>query len=161
MPLYESVMIARPDISTAQMDTLTEGMATIIKDNGGDVKKTEYWGLRNLAYRIKKNRKGHYALMNIDAPAAAVQEMERNMRISEDVLRYLTVRVEELEEGPSIAMQSRGSRDDRGGRGRDRDDRGGRDRDRDRDRGRPPPQQAAPSEGASAPSESADEGGDK
>ena len=128
MPFYESVMIARPDISTAQMDTLAESMATIIKENGGEVKKTEYWGLRNLAYRIKKNRKGHYSLMNIDAPPAAVQEMERNMRISEDVLRYLTVRVDELDEEQSIIMQNRGSRDDRGGRGGrgGRDDRGGR-----------------------------------
>src|SRR5690606_9581913 len=93
------------------------------------VGKREYWGLRSLAYRIKKNRKGHYMLMNIDAPAAAVAEMERLMRINEDVIRYLTVRVDELEEGPSAMMRSR-DRDDRERRGpRDRDDRGFRDRD--------------------------------
>lgn len=132
MPLYENVFIARPDISAAQVETLTENMSNIIKENGGNVTKSEYWGLKNLAYRIKKSRKGHYSLLNIDAPAGAVSELERNMRISEDVIRYLTVRVEELEEGPSIAMQSRGGRDERGPRGRGgRDDRGPRDRDRE------------------------------
>lgn len=135
MPFYENVFIARQDISSTQVEALAETLATIISENGGQVTKREFWGLKNLSYRMKKNRKGHYVLLNIDAPAAAVHEMERNMRISEDVLRYLTIRVEELEEGPSAMLQSRhrdrDERDGRGGRDRDRDGRGGRDRDRD------------------------------
>ena len=121
MPLYESVFIARQDISAAQVDGLTEQFSALLRDNGGEVRKKEYWGLRNLAFRIKKNRKGHYVLFNIDAPPAAVAEMERNMGISEDVIRFLTVRVDTLEEEPSIVLRSKGSRDDRHGR------RGGRD----------------------------------
>ncbi len=113
MPLYESVFIARQDISSQQVEGLTETLGKIIADNGGEIAKSEYWGLRNLAYRIKKNRKGHYVLFNIDAPPAAIQEYERNMRISEDVLRYLTIRVDELEEGPSTQMQSRHAREER------------------------------------------------
>ena len=113
MPLYESVFIARQDISSQQVEGLTERLGKIIADSGGEVAKSEYWGLRNLAYRIKKNRKGHYVLFNIDAPPAAIQEFERNMRISEDVLRYLTIRIDELEEGPSIQMQSRHAREER------------------------------------------------
>ncbi len=113
MPLYESVFIARQDVSSQQVEGLTENFGKIIADNGGEIAKSEYWGLRNLAYRIKKNRKGHYVLFNIDAPPAAIQEFERNMRISEDVLRYLTIRVDELEEGPSIQMQSRHAREER------------------------------------------------
>ena len=113
MPLYESVFIARQDISSQQVEGLTETFGKIIADNGGEIAKSEYWGLRNLAYRIKKNRKGHYVLFNIDAPPPAIQEFERNMRISEDVLRYLTIRVDELEEGPSIQMQSRHAREER------------------------------------------------
>ncbi len=120
MPLYENVFIARQDISGAQVDALSDGFAQLIADNGGEVKKREYWGLRNLAYRMRKNRKGHYVLMNLAAPAPAIAELERTMRINEDVLRYLTIRVDLLEEGPSAIMQSRGSRDDRGRRG-DRD----------------------------------------
>lgn len=123
MPLYENVFIARQDISGAQVDALADGFTQLITDNGGEVKKREYWGLRNLAYRMRKNRKGHYVLLNLDAPPPAIAELERTMRINEDVLRYLTIRVEALEEGPSAVMQNRGSRDDRGGR---------RDRDRDR-----------------------------
>src|SRR5208282_202956 len=102
------------------VEALAEGFAGIVAQAGGKVTKREYWGLRNLAYRVKKNRKGHYMLFNLDAPPAAVNELERNMRISEDVLRYLTVRVEALEEGPSAVMQNR----DRGDR--DRGDRGDR-----------------------------------
>src|SRR5258707_13900495 len=128
MALYESIFIARQDISTTQTEALTEQFSQIIADNGGAVSKKEYWGLKSLAFRIKKNRKGHYVLLNIDAPAAAVIEMERNMRINEDVTRYRTVKVEALEEGPSAIMQGR----DRGDR--DRGDRGDRDRDRDRPR---------------------------
>src|SRR3546814_12139057 len=117
MPLYESVFIARQDIASAQVDGLADNFTKIVTDNGGSVQKREYWGLRNLAYRMKKNRKGHYILFNIDAPAAAVHEMERNMRINEDILRYMTLRIEALREGPSPVMQGRGERDrDRGAR---------------------------------------------
>jgi len=128
MPLYENVFIARQDISGAQVDALADTFTQLIADQGGEVKKRESWGLRNLAYRMKKNRKGHYVLFNLDAPAAAIAELERTMRINEDVLRYLTLRVDELEEGPSSVMQSRGSREDRPRRS-DRDRYGeGRDR---------------------------------
>ena len=130
MPFYETVFIARQDATAAQVETLTESFAAIITEQGGKMTKKEYWGLRSLTYRIKKNRKGHYMLLNIDASPAAVKEMERNMRINEDVLRLLTVRVEALEEGPSAMLQSR-ARDDRPRRG-DRDDRGPRE-DRPRD----------------------------
>ncbi|MDR3498565.1 MAG: 30S ribosomal protein S6 [Parvibaculum sp.] len=125
MALYEHIFIARQDVSQQQVEALTEQLSTIIKDNGGTVGKTEYWGLRNLAFKVKKNRKGHYALMNIDAPAAAVAEMERQMGINEDVIRFLTVRVEEHETGPSAMLQNRGGRDERRGGGNDRFDRGG------------------------------------
>lgn len=128
MPLYETVFIARQDISGPQVDALADQFTAIVTEQGGEVKKRESWGLRNLAFRIKKNRKGHYVLFNLDAPAPAVTEMERNMRLNEDILRYLTIRVEELEEAPSAVLQNRGRGDDR-----DRDrDRGYGDRDRDR-----------------------------
>jgi small subunit ribosomal protein S6 len=117
MPLYENVFIARQDISGAQADQLADTFTQLIAEQGGEVKKREYWGLRNLSYRMKKNRKGHYVLFNIDAPASAIAELERTMRINEDVLRYLTVRVDKLEEGLSPIMQSRGSREDRPRRG--------------------------------------------
>ena len=129
MPFYESVFIARQDISGAQTEALTETFSGIIAEQGGQVLKKEYWGLKSLSFRIKKNRKGHYVLLNIDAPAPAVVEMERNMRLNEDVLRYLTVRVDALEEGPSAMLQGRGERGERGGRRRDGeydDDRGER-----------------------------------
>ncbi|MGC2199505.1 MAG: 30S ribosomal protein S6 [Stellaceae bacterium] len=113
MPLYENVFIARQDISGSQVDALADNFVQLVSDNGGEVKKREYWGLRNLAYRMRKNRKGHYMLLNIAAPPAAVAELERTMRINEDVIRYLTIRVDSLEEGPSVVMQNRGSRDDR------------------------------------------------
>jgi small subunit ribosomal protein S6 len=129
MPLYETVFIARQDISAPQVETLTEELSNIIVQGGGTVSKKEFWGLRNIAYRVKKNRKGHYVLLNIDAPSAAVKEMERQMSINEDVLRTLTVRVEELEEGPSAMMQSKSSREDRPRRG------DGEDRPRREDRG--------------------------
>jgi small subunit ribosomal protein S6 len=119
MPFYENIFIARQDISTAQVEALADTFTNLVAENGGKVEKREYWGLRNLAYRMKKNRKGHYVLFNLDAPAAAVSELERNMRINEDVLRYMTIRVEELEAGQS-AMMRRSERDER---------------DRDRDRG--------------------------
>ena len=120
MPLYENVFIARQDISGTQVDALADTFTQLIAEQGGEVKKREYWGLRNLAYRMKKNRKGHYVLLNIEAPSAAIAELERTMRINEDVLRYLTLRVDEHEEGPSPVMQSRGSREDRPRRDRDR-----------------------------------------
>jgi small subunit ribosomal protein S6 len=128
MPLYENVFIARQDISGAQVDTLADQLTQLIADNGGEVKKRENWGLRNLAYRMNKNRKGHYVLFNIEAPAPAIAELERTMRINEDVLRYLTIKVDALEEGPSPVMLNRGSREDRPRRSdRDRyDDRGDR-----------------------------------
>ena len=113
MPLYENVFIARQDISGAQVDTLADQFTQLIADNGGEVKKRENWGLRNLAYRMNKNRKGHYVLLNVDAPSAAVKEFERQMSINEDILRYLTVRVDELEEGPSAVLQNKNQREDR------------------------------------------------
>ncbi len=111
MPLYESVFIARQDISASQVDNLADSFEQIIKDHGGSVARREYWGLRNLAYRIKKNRKGHYVLFNFDAPSEAIQEMERNMRLNEDVLRYLTIRIDKLREEPSPIMQGKGDRE--------------------------------------------------
>ena len=111
MALYENVFIARQEISGAQVDALSDQFTAVLTENGGAVKKKEYWGLKSLAYRIKKNRKGHYVLLNIEAPPAAVHEMERQMRINEDILRFLTVRVDELEEGPSAMLQSRGRED--------------------------------------------------
>ena len=112
MPFYESIFIARQDIPATQVETLASGFADIVRSNGGQVTKTEQWGLRNLAYRIKKNKKGHYVMFNLDAPPEAIAEFERNMRLNEDVLRFLTVRVEELEAGPSAIMrkEERGER---------------------------------------------------
>ena len=165
MPLYESTFIARPDISSQQVDGLAEQFREILTEAGGEIAKTEYWGLRSLAYRIKKNRKGHYYFMNIDAPAEAIDAMERTMRINEDVIRYLTVRVDEHDPNPAPLTQSRGrGRDGRGGRGggrwegRRRDDDGeGRRREGDGERGerrdRDGPrekQDAAPAEAAPA-----------
>ena len=125
MPYYENVFIARQDISSPQVDLMTEEFSKLVSDNGGEVPKTEYWGVRGLTYRIKKSRKGHYVLMNLDAPPDSVQELERQMRLHEDVIRYMTIRVDELEEGPSVMMQSRSGRGSRGDRG----ERGGRSRD--------------------------------
>ena len=127
MPLYEHVFMARQDISTAQMDTLTDQFKTIITDNGGSIGRTEYWGLKPLTYRIRKNRKAHYAILNITAPAPAVAEMERQMGINEDVIRFMTIRVEEHEEEPSVQMRAGRDRTDRPGGDRgDRNDRGPR-----------------------------------
>lgn len=116
MPYYETVLIARQDIASPQVDALADTLTKLLEDLGGRVTKREPWGLRTLTYRIRKNRKGHYVLFNIDAPPAAIHELERQMRINEDVLRYLTVRVDELEEGPSAMLQSRGGREERGRR---------------------------------------------
>ena len=123
MPLYEHVFLARQDVSSQQVEALVEQFKGVIEQNGGKVAKVEAWGVKSLTYRIRKNRKAHFTLMNIDAPPAAVAEMERQERINEDVLRTLTIRVDELEEVPSAMMQKR----DRGDR---RDDRGGRFGDR-------------------------------
>ena len=112
MPLYENVFLVRPDVSAQQVEALAQAFSDTITENGGKVTKIEHWGLRNLTYRVKKSRKAHYVLFNIDAPALAIQNLEKSMRISEDVLRSLTVRVDELEEAPSAMMQNKG-RDDR------------------------------------------------
>ena len=132
MPLYEHVLIARQDLSNTQAEGLIEHFSTVLADNGGKVVENEYWGVRTLAYKINKNRKGHYAFLRSDAPSAAVQEMERLARLHDDVMRVMTVRVDKHEEGPSVQMQKRDDRD-RGERG-DRGDRGDRPRG-DRDRG--------------------------
>jgi len=129
MALYEHVFLARQDVTAQQVEAMTETYKAVIEANGGAVTKVEYWGVKTLAYRIKKNRKAHYALFNLDAPAAAVAEMERQMAINEDVIRCMTVRVEELEEGPSAMLQRR-DREDRPDRG-ERGDRGPRRRDRE------------------------------
>ncbi len=118
MPLYEHVFLARQDASTQQVEELTAQMTGVVEKAGGKVTKTENWGVRSLTYRMNKNRKAHFVLLNIDAPSAAIAEIERQERISEDVIRYLSVRVEEHEEGPS-AMMRKADRD------RERDDRGG------------------------------------
>ena len=130
MALYEHVLLARQDVSAQQVEALVEQFKGILEANGGSVAKVEYWGVKSLGYRIRKNRKAHYTLLNIEAPSAAVLEMERQMRINEDVLRFMTVKVEELEEGPSAMLQKR-DREDRPERGGDRFDRGPR-RDRPR-----------------------------
>lgn len=131
MPFYEHTLIARPDLTSQQAQTLGETIAQLVAEQGGKVTKTEYWGLRNLAYRVKKNRKGHYLHFNIDAPAAAITELERTERINEDVLRYLTVRVDELDDGPSPVMLAKASRDERSRR--DREFRGERESKGERD----------------------------
>src|SRR5690348_15304896 len=129
MPLYEHVFLARQDASTQQVEELTAQVTGIVEGLGGKITKTENWGVRSLTYRMNKNRKAHFVLLNIDAPSAAIAEIERQERISEDVIRYLSVRVDELEEGPSAMMRKADrdrERDDRGGGFRgDRDDRGG------------------------------------
>lgn len=122
MPLYEHVLMGRQDISSQQFEGMVDTFSAIVKDNGGSVEKTEHWGLKNLAYKIKKNRKAHFVLINFDAPHAAIAEMERQMSLSTDVIRFFTLKVDELESGPS-AMMRRSDRDDRRGPRRDRDDR--------------------------------------
>jgi small subunit ribosomal protein S6 len=130
MPLYEHVYLARQDLSQQQVDELTAQYKGVIEQLGGTVAKVEYWGVKSLTYRIRKNRKAHFTLLNLDAPPAAVTEVERQQHINEDVLRAMTVRVEELEAGPSAMMRKvdrdRDRDERRGERRRDRDDRGGR-----------------------------------
>jgi len=144
MPLYEHVYLARQDTSAQQVDELTAQLKGVIEGLGGSIKKTEYWGVKSLSYRLRKNRKAHFTLLDIDAPSPAINEIERLERLNEDVLRYLTIRVDAHEEGPSAMMrraerdrdreERRGERGERGERG-DRGERGERgDRPRDRDR---------------------------
>ena len=160
MPLYEHVFLSRQDVSAQQVEELTAQFTGIAEQMGGKIAKTEQWGVKSLSYRLRKNRKAHFTLLNLEAPSAALNEIERQERLSEDVLRYLTVRVGEHEEGPSAMMRkSDRDRDERGGGGfRDRDrggfrgdrERGGfrgdreRGGDRDRDREARPPRDEAP-----------------
>src|ERR1700692_2001951 len=143
MPLYEHVYLARQDASTQQVEELTAQLKGVIEGLGGTISKNEYWGVKSLSYRLRKNRKAHFTLLNVNAPPAAINEIERLERLNEDVLRYLTIRVEEHEEGPSAMMRRaerdrdrddrRGDRGDRfGDRGDRFGDRGARPRDRDR-----------------------------
>ena len=124
MPLYEHVYLARPDVSAQQVEDLATQFKGVVEGLGGNVTKTEYWGLKSLSFRVNKNRKAHFMLLNLDTPPAAIVEIERQERINEDILRFMTVRVEELEEGPS-AMMRKVERDERRDRG-DRFDRGDR-----------------------------------
>jgi len=147
MPLYEHVYLARQDLSAQQVEELTTQLSGVIAQQGGKVTKTEYWGLKSLTYRMRKNRKAHMTLLNVEAPPAALTEIERQERLNEDVLRYLTIRVEELEEGPS-AMMRKSDRDDRD-RG-DRGDRGDRPRSDRRPRREEGEEEAAVTETAAA-----------
>ncbi|HSM41001.1 MAG TPA: 30S ribosomal protein S6 [Afifellaceae bacterium] len=123
MSFYEHVFLARQDVSGQRVDELVEQFKGVIEAGGGSVGKVEYWGLKNLPFRINKNRKAHYSLMNLDAPHEAVAEMERQMGLNEDVIRFMTVRVEELEDEPSVQMQKK-ERDERRRRERERSDDG-------------------------------------
>jgi small subunit ribosomal protein S6 len=161
MPLYEHVFLARQDVSAQQVEELTAQIKGVLEQMGGKVTKTEQWGVKSLAYRLRKNRKAHYVLLNVDAPSAALNEVERQERLNEDVLRYITIRVDEHEEGPSAMMRKvdrdreredrgfgfRGDRDRGGGGGgfrgdRDRDRGGGGGFRGDRDRDSRPPRDA-------------------
>ena len=150
MPLYEHVFLARQDVSAQQVEELTAQIKGVIEQLGGKVAKTEQWGVKSLSYRLRKNRKAHFTFMNVDGPSAAINEIERQERLNEDVIRYLSVRVDEHEEGPSAMMRKVDrdrDRDERGGGFRDRERGGFRDRDRDRDRDRGehrPPREGRP-----------------
>jgi small subunit ribosomal protein S6 len=158
MPLYEHVFLSRQDVSAQQVEDLTAQLKGVVEQMGGKIAKLEQWGVKSLSYRLRKNRKAHFTFMNLDAPPAVINEIERQERLNEDVLRYLTVRVDEHEEGPSVMMRKVDrdrdrDRDDRGGGFRDRDRGGYRDRDRgergehrrDRDN-RPPRDEVAPAD---------------
>ena len=110
MAIYECVYIARQELTAAQTEQLSKDLTKIVSSNSGEIKKQEYWGLRNLAYKIRKNRKGHYTMFHIEAPASAIEELERNMRLNEDILRYLTVKIDKLPDGPSVMMTARPDR---------------------------------------------------
>ena len=160
MRLYESVFIARQDVSTQLVESLTKDFSAIIENGGGKIHKHEYWGLRALAYRVKKNRKGHYVMLNIEADNDTLREFERIMGLNEDILRFMNISIEEVEEGPSVMMQAqkaerspRGERSDRGDRG-NRGDRGG-DRGGDRD-AKPAPASDADSEATAETATKAD-----
>ena len=124
MPLYEHIFMARQDVTPQQVEAMVDQYKGVIEQNGGSVDKTEMWGVKSLAYRIKKNRKAHFTMFNLNAPAPAVAEMERQMRINEDILRFMTIKVEELETEPSVMMQKR-DRDERKDRERRERDGGG------------------------------------
>jgi small subunit ribosomal protein S6 len=126
VPLYEHVYLARQDLAPAQVEALTEGFTKIVTDAGGQLASQEYWGLRSIAYRIAKNRKAHYVLLNIEAPAPAILELERQASLSEDIIRYMTVRVDKLETEPSAMMRKADKRDREDGERGDRGDRGDR-----------------------------------
>lgn len=121
MSLYEHVFICRQDISQQQVESLTENLTAILSEQGGSVEKTEYWGLRSLAYRVKKNRKGHYSLLNITADHSAISEMERQMSLNDDILRFMTIRVDEHDTEPSAPLSSK-NKDERKRRGSDYND---------------------------------------
>ena len=147
MPLYEHVFLARQDLSSAQVEALVEQTRELVEGQGGSLGRIESWGVKSLQYRIDKNRKAHFTLIDLDAPASAVHELERQWRISEDVLRYMTIKVDKHEDGPSAMIQRRDDR--RSGRGGDRD--------RDRGpRGDRPPRSDRP--GGDRPRETAHEG---
>ena len=110
MAIYECVYIARQELTAAQAEQLSKDLTKIVSSNSGEIKRQEYWGLRNLAYKIRKNRKGHYTMFHIEAPAGTIEELERNMRLNEDILRYLTVKIDKLPEGPSVMMTARPDR---------------------------------------------------
>ena len=110
MAIYECVYIARQELTAAQTEQLSTDLTKIVSSNNGEIKNQEYWGLRNLAYKIRKNRKGHYTMFHIEAPSSTIQELERNMRLNEDILRYLTVKIDKLPEGPSVMMTARQDR---------------------------------------------------
>ena len=110
MALYECVYIARQELTVAQTEQLSKDLIKIISSNDGEIKNQEYWGLRNLAYKIRKNRKGHYTMFHIDSPSSTIIELERNMRLNEDILRYLTIKIESLPESPSVIMTARPDR---------------------------------------------------
>jgi len=143
MPYYEHVFVARQDVTAAQVDQIADQIGSVVEEAGGKIALREYWGLRNLSYRIRKNRKGHFIMLRMDAPSEAVTELERQLRLNEDVIRILTVRQDTLDETPSIIMQNKQSRDGRGDRRRDRDD------------DRPPREDRAPRAEAAAPAEGA------
>ena len=123
MPFYESTFIVRQDVASQQVEALAATLGQLVQDQGGSVAKPEYWGLKSLAYRVKKNRKGHYVMLGLDAPSAAVKELERNLGINEDVLRYVTIRVETMDATPTVMMQAKQGRDDRRRDEKFRDDR--------------------------------------
>ncbi len=148
MPYYETVFIARQDVSSTQVESIADAMAETLTGDGGKISRREYWGLKSLAYRMKKNKKGHFVLFNFDASIEAVREMERQMGLHEDVLRVLTLRTDDLPEEPSVVTASR---NERGGRyGKDRD------RPRDQDRNRPKPSEAASKPSAAEPANKPD-----